>query len=109
MIQENLIVETDKKYSNPTLKKHDIDKLFNKKNLKGYMVKIEELEEKTGLSFGLNTFDLNKNKNQHIFEKLVPTSPLPEITERFKGIMKYIEFNESVEEHFDDAEFIKNM
>lgn len=109
MIQESLIVETDKEYSNPTLKKEDIDKLFNKKNLKGYMVKIEELEEKTGLSFGLNSFDLNKNKNQHFFEKLVPTSPLPEITERFKGIMKYIEFNESVEEHFDDAEFIKNM
>lgn len=109
MIQESLIIETDKKYSNPTLKKEDIDKLFNKKNLKGYMVKIEELEEKTGLSFGLNSFDLNKDKDPHFFEKVVPSSPLPKITERFKGIMKYIEFSESLEESFDDAEFIRNM
>lgn len=109
MIEENLIIETDKKYSNPTLKKEDIDKLFNEKNLKGYMVKIEIIEEKTGLRFDLNPFDFNKNEDEHFFEKLNAPSPLPEITERFKGIIKYIEFNESRKGNFDDAEFIRNM
>ena len=109
MIQENLIVETDKKYSNPTLKKDDIDKLFNKKNLKGYMVKIEELEGKTGLIFGLNSYDFNKNKAVSYFEKLDKDTFAPSYVKKFKKIMKYIEFNESLEAKFDDAVFIRNM
>lgn len=109
MIEYSLIVETDNKFSNPTLKKDDVDRLFNKKNLKGYMVKIEDIEKKTGLSFGLNIYDINHDKDQQFFEKIETPSPLPEITERFKGIMRYIEFNESLEESFDDTEFIRNM
>ncbi len=109
MLQENLIIETDKKYSKPTLTKDHIDKLFNKKNLKGYMIKIEQLEEKTGLDFGLKSYDLNKNKDANFFEKLEKDTFAPSYKKRFNKIMKYIEFNESLNDSFNDAEFIKNM
>lgn len=99
---DRLIVETDKKYSKPTLKKEDIDKLFNQKNLKGYVVPIKQIEEKTGLKFGLNTVDYLKKKEVNYFEKL-------NLSTTAKTILNPIASNKSMEDSFDDETFIKNM
>lgn len=64
---EQFVVEAKK--VKPTLKKEDIDKLFNEKNLKKWMVKIELIEEKTGINFGLNHVDVNKGKEKLFYEQ----------------------------------------
>lgn len=48
------------KMVNPTLDVTDIKRLYEEKNLKKWVVKIEYIELKTGLLFGLNRYDVNR-------------------------------------------------
>jgi len=73
LVQEKLLVA--KTLVQPKLKKADIDRLFNNRNLKKWVVKINLIEEKTGIRFNLNKVDVNKfrpklfNKTPAEFDK----------------------------------------
>lgn len=58
LVEEKLL--DDQRLVQPKLKKADIDRLFNVRNLKKWVVKIRLIEEKTGISFNLNNVDVNK-------------------------------------------------
>lgn len=105
MLEEQLILEDDTKYSKPTLKQSDIDRLFTKNNIKQYVVKIALIEEKTGLNFGLNAIDANLNEVR-LFNKpaIEPTADELEV-KKMKYIMEYNTFKND----FNDSEFINNM
>lgn len=109
MVLDGLMIETDKKYSKPTLKKEDIERLFDKKNLKGYVVPIKKIEEKTGLKFGLNTVDYLKKKEVNYFEKLGEDNFTTSSTKNSKIADNTTKLRDSSHPHFDDEAFIKNI
>lgn len=57
--------DTFSKIVKPSLKASDIKRLYEEKNLKKWVVKIDLIEEKTGLSFGLSKYDINKVENTY--------------------------------------------
>lgn len=63
LVQEKLLVA--QKLVQPSLKKTDIDRLFNVRNLKKWVVRIKLIEEKTGLNFNLSKKDVNKNRPKY--------------------------------------------
>ncbi len=95
----------------PKLKQEDIDRLFNKKDLKRYLVKISLIEEKTGLKFGLNDFDKNKNESGTFWEKTEGEFEKLTEKERFQhlSLLEGGRFEHGDKDPFDDLEFINNM
>jgi endonuclease G len=67
MVQEGIL--TAPNVVQPRLKKADIDRLFNERNLKKWVVKIKLIEEKTGIRFNLDKVDVNKLKSR-FFNKI---------------------------------------
>jgi len=62
----------------PKLKKEDIDRLYEKKEIVDAKVKISLIEEKTGLSFGLNEADENHGRERLFFETIPAIRPTDE-------------------------------
>lgn len=127
ILEEVMLLE--KKQVKPTLKEEDIERLFNKKDLKKWTVKIQLIEEKTGINFGLNQVDINKNKEHlfyanadHVnelylvteFDKFIAKSEKPnellnEIN-RMKHLMTYNTFvNEQLKKDDDYTKFIQDI
>ena len=122
---EEMLLEI--KQVNPTLKQADIERLFDVKGLKKFMVKVELIEEKTGIDFGLKNYDYNKNKAELFYENadhinaLHPVSGFENFLSKNKKpgelvakpnrvleIMNYNKFvNEQKTEKIDYTEFIK--
>ncbi len=82
------LLETVIKQVQPSLKPADIQRLFNKKELLAAQIKISLIEEKTGLTFGLNAFDEFKNRGQYAAESLIKPA---------NSIMKFEEFRQSID------------
>lgn len=94
IITENRMVE-------PTLDQEDIDRLFGK--LKEWKVKISLIEEKTGLSFGLNNHDVLKGNDQYFNERLVlKESPVTE-SRRITSLEAF------ADSHMMDTDLIKSL
>jgi endonuclease G len=102
LVRENFLLE---KKVQPSLKQTDIDRLFSGKNLKRWIVKVELIEEKTGLKFHLNDVDLNKNKFQYYN---VSATALEKESNRMRYLMEYELFKANLDTP-DDTEFIKNI
>lgn len=84
-----------------SLKPEDIETLWNKKNLRRYQVKIELIEEKTNLKFGLNNIDVNRNKDLYHFE---------DVDAQYRRFTKLVEHKRvEDQELFNDLEFIKSL
>lgn len=111
MFEELAILEKiailEEKVVKPTLTQADIDRLFNKKDLKRYMVKIELIEEKTGLDFGLNEFDINKDKNKDFYLKT--EGEFEKITEKERMLEQMYYKSGQFEEQFNDLKFISEI
>jgi DNA/RNA endonuclease G (NUC1) len=118
----------EKKRVKPTLKAEDVERLFNKKELKKWTVKVQLIEEKTGIWFGINNVDINKNKNRlfyanayHIsdlhfvneFDKFIAKNENSALLNKIKGmkyVMTYNEFaNEQLKNNVDYTKFIENV
>lgn len=69
--QKALTLEKMGKDILPTLKREDIERLFQKKELLAAQIKISLIEEKTGISFGLNEVDEFKDRPQLTAKPLV--------------------------------------
>lgn len=109
MIAEELLVETaEDKYSDPTLTKNDINRLFNDVNLKRWVVKISLIEEKTGISFGLNDIDANKKEDKYFN---IPVGGNLELVNEVRKIQKSMGLHniKGFEQFTNDTEFIKNI
>jgi DNA/RNA endonuclease G (NUC1) len=92
----------------PTLDKNDIERLYEK--LKQWVVKVEYIEEKTGISFGLNNFDVNKDREKYFNSNVIPAGegPLHEQINRMKNIMNYDGFTKKQQEE-EDKEFLQSL
>lgn len=60
LIQERLLMP--QKLVQPKLKQSDIDRLFNERNLKRWVVRVKLIEDKTGIRFNLVKKDVNKTR-----------------------------------------------
>ncbi|WP_421744265.1 DNA/RNA non-specific endonuclease [Chryseobacterium gambrini] len=126
MLDEVMSLEV--KRVDPSLKAEDIERLFNKKDLKKWTVKIKLIEEKTGIKFGLNDVDINRNERllfyantNHInhlhlateFDEFIAkneTSDLINEVKRMKQLMRYNRFvNEQQKRSVDYTKFIQNI
>ena len=83
----------------PNLTKANIEQLFQKKELLAAQIKISLIEEKTGLSFGLNDVDEYKSKSQYAARTL--NKPL-------NRIMKFEEFRQQIDT-FEWSAFLRNL
>lgn len=98
---------TEGKQANPTLSKEDIERLFEQKNLKKWVVKIELIEEKTGLNFGLNEVDINKIENKYFN---IDVEKLDSTADKMKMILQSMKENfTAVKVIAADTEYIKNI
>lgn len=68
---QQLILEELKGNVQPKLKKSDIERLFSKQELITAQIKISLIEEKTGISFGLNDVDDYKDNDKYYHEILL--------------------------------------
>jgi endonuclease G len=94
-----MLLEALVKQVGPTLKQSDIQRLFQKKEMLAAQIKISLIEEKTGLTFGLNSFDEFKDRGQFAAESVV--KPV-------NHIMKFQEFRESMDT-FQWAPFLQQL
>jgi endonuclease G len=69
--QKGLLLEKEVKTVNPTLTLADIERLFQKQELLTAQIKISLIEEKTGISFGLEDADEFKGLDKYTAEPLV--------------------------------------
>jgi len=120
MVHEQLIVE--KKTVKPTLTKADINRLFNKNNLKQWVVKISLIEEKTGIDFGLNGYDIKANESQYFYQDVINYQNDSDLRQKvgnsnkkiyqklkeMRHLMDFSYFRESTDRD-DFTEFIKNI
>lgn len=122
MLDELMSLEI--KRVNPSLKAEDIERLFNKKDLKKWTVKIKLIEEKTGIKFGLNDVDINRNESHlfyadanHIiateFDELIAKNENSDLINEVKRMKQLITYNKSVNEqrniNVDYTKFIQNI
>jgi len=77
----------------PTLKKEDIERLFKKNELLAAQIKISLIEEKTGISFGLNEVDEFKAKPQLTATPLVTNFSKNIKIHEFRQLMNTFEWN----------------
>lgn len=103
LIEHGKLLKEDKIPS--SLDPDDMDDIWNRKNLKRYQVKISLIESKTGLNFGLNDHDVNKQKDELFFIDVDQDTPH---ISRLKYLMEYNQFIKK-QEKFDDLEFIKSL
>lgn len=126
LLSEVAVMEA--KQVKPTLKQEDIERLFEKKDLKRWTVKIQLIEEKTGITFGLSDFDINRNESRlfyanaeyintknliNEFEQFIiknDNSALSQEINRMKYLMTYNEHvSQQRKQEVDYTAFIDNI
>ncbi|PWS26168.1 hypothetical protein DHW03_15340 [Pedobacter yonginense] len=91
--QKPLTLEAMVKDIQPTLRKEDIERLFQKKELLAAQIKISLIEEKTGISFGLNEVDEFKDKPQLTARPLVTNASKNIKMHEFRKLMNTFEWS----------------
>jgi len=97
--QRGLLLEEVIKTVNPTLKPADVERLFDKDELMAAQTKISLIEEKTGLSFGLNDADEFKDKSQYALTLINKPKGIVQTYEEFRGDMDTVKW----------SHFLKNL